>query len=94
LSFFYLDPRQGPAGGLVEPAPRLATLTGARIGALWNNRPGGDVVLRETIRILDRRHEFADVCFVKKPYLGNEAPEAVLQELEARVDAALVGIGD
>lgn len=94
MRFEYLDPRQGPIGGRVAPAPRLATLDGARIGILWNGRPGGDTVLREIARILDERHRFADVCFVAKPYLGNEAPEAMLDELQARVDAAIVGVGD
>lgn len=89
-----LDPRQGPTGGMVEPAPRVATLKGVRLGILWNNRPGGDKVLRRIVRDLQERHEFADVFFTKKPYIGNEAPEAILEELQGRVDAAIVGVGD
>jgi hypothetical protein len=94
VSYVFLDPRQGPTGGLVEPAQRPADLKGLRIGVLWNNRPGGDKVLRQIVRILNERHEFADVYFTKKPYIGNEAPEAIIQDLRSRVDAAIVGVGD
>jgi len=89
-----LNPRQGPTGGRVEPAPRVGALKGVRLGILWNNRPGGDKVLRGIVQDLQRRHELADVYFTKKPYIGNEAPEAVLEELQGRVDAAIVGVGD
>jgi len=94
VGFVFLDPRQGSVGGLVEPAKRPASLKGLRIGLLWNNRPGGDKVLRELVRILDELHQFASVYFTKKPYIGNEAPEAVIQDLRSRVDAAIVGVGD
>jgi len=94
MSIEILDPRQGPTGGMVEPAKRAGTLRGIRLGILWNNRPGGDKVLREIVRVLEERHEFEDVYFTKKPYIGNEAPQEVIDELVNRIDAAIVGVGD
>lgn len=94
MGFVFLDPRQGPSRGAVEPARRLPTLDGKRVGILWNNRPGGDKVLKELARLLQERHEISDVYFTKKPFIGNEAPDDVLEEVLAHADAAIVGVGD
>jgi hypothetical protein len=94
MSFVYLDPRQDSLTGTVVPARRAATLDGKRVGVLWNNRPGGDIILRELIRLLRERHELADVYFTKKQTIGNGAPEDVLDDLVAHADVAIVGVGD
>ena len=94
MGYVFLDPRQGLSTGAVEPAERLASLDGKRIGVLWNNRPGGDKLLHELVRLLGERHDLADVYFTKKPFIGNEAPEDVIEEVLAHADAAIVGVGD
>ena len=39
----------------IQPAPRLAELTGKRIGLWWNMKSGGDVALDRTAQLLAQR---------------------------------------
>jgi hypothetical protein len=94
MGFVFLDPRQGPSTGAVVPAHRLASLAGRRVGVLWNNRPGGDRLLRHLAQLLHQKYEFSEVYFTKKTFIGNAAPQEVIDDLATRVDAAIVGVGD
>lgn len=94
MAFVFLDPRQGPSTGAVVPADRLTALTGKRIGILWNNRPGGDRLLRHVAESLDQKYEFSEIYFAKKTFIGNAAPPEIIADLASRVDAAIVGVGD
>jgi hypothetical protein len=94
MSFVFLDPRQKSKFGLLDPAKRLTTLRGKRIGILWNNRPCGDALLRNVAEALNAKYGLEDVYFTKKTFIGNAAPDAIIEELAARVDAAIVGVGD
>jgi hypothetical protein len=94
MAFVFLDPRQGPSTGAVVPAKRLTSLTGKRLGILWNNRPGGDALLTHVAESLKQKYELAEVYFTKKTFIGNAAPQEVIDDLASRVDAAIVGVGD
>jgi hypothetical protein len=94
MAFVFLDPRQGPKSGLVDPAKRLTSLGGKRIGILWNNRPRGDALLRHVAEVLNKKYGFAEVYFTKKTFIGNAAPDEIIEDLASRVDAAIVGVGD
>ena len=95
MTFEFLSPRQGPTRGLVNPAPRPSTISGKRLGLLWNNQVGGDYTLKRISEILDELHGLADVFFIKKPYLGNAAPDEILDAIEAAgVEIAVAGVGD
>jgi len=89
-----LDPRLTPGARRVAPAPRLESLTGKRLGLLWNNRLGGDRLLRHVGEVLKENHGLAEVYFTKKTFVGNAAPEEVIDDLVAKVDAVVVGVGD
>ncbi|MCC6856290.1 MAG: hypothetical protein IT189_09545 [Microbacteriaceae bacterium] len=89
-----LDPRLRPGAHKVEPAPRLESLAGKRLGILWNNRLGGDALLRHVGDILQEKCGIADVYFTKKTFVGNAAPNEVLDDLVRQVDAVVVGVGD
>lgn len=89
-----LDPTLKPGGRVVTPAPRLETLTNKRLGILWNNRLGGDKLLKHVGQLLQETCGVAEVYFTKKTYIGNAAPPEVLNELLGRVDAVIVGVGD
>jgi hypothetical protein len=89
-----LDPRILPGARKVAAAPRLESLTGKRLGLLWNNRLGGDRLLRHVGEVLTERYGVAAVYFTKKTFVGNAAPEEILDDLVARVDAVVVGVGD
>ena len=92
-----LDPRGAVSlsnhGGL---SPRLDTLAGKRVVAIWNGRrPGpGREVLAGVLAWLDKRYGLADHRVIQKPYVGNEAPRAILSEVISSSDAALTGVGD
>lgn len=89
-----LDPRLKPGARKVEPAPRLESLAGKRLGILWNNRLGGDALLRHVGSTLKDRYGLAEVYFTKKTFVGNAAPAEILDDLVNRVDAVVVGVGD
>jgi hypothetical protein len=94
MAFTFLDPRQGPKSGLVDPARRVTTLSGKRVGILWNNRPRGDALLRSVAEALNQKYGLEEVYFTKKTFIGNAAPAELIEELAARVDVAIVGVGD
>jgi hypothetical protein len=94
MAFVFLDPRQGPSRGAVVPASRLTSLAGARLGILWNNRPGGDQLLQQVAEFLNQKGELAEIYFTKKMFIGNAAPPEIIDDLASRVDAAIVGVGD
>ena len=94
MAFVFLDPRQGPKTGTVAPAERLTSLQGKKLGILWNNRPRGDKLLKYVADVLEQKYGFAEVYFSKKTYIGNAAPQEIIDDLASRVDAAIVGVGD
>lgn len=89
-----LDPRLKKTTRGVEPAPRLESLTNKRIGILWNNRLGGDRLLKHVGSLLEKRYGAAEIYFTKKTFVGNAAPAEVLNDLASRVNAVVVGVGD
>lgn len=94
MSITFLDPRVGPSTGAVVPANRLTSLTKKRLGLLWNNRPGGDRLLKQIADVLQQKYDLAEVYFTKKTFIGNAAPAEIINDLASRVDAAIVGVGD
>jgi hypothetical protein len=89
-----LDPRLKSGGRTVTPATRLETLTNKRLGILWNNRLGGDKLLKHVGQLLQDTYGVAEVYFTKKTFIGNAAPPEVIDDLLTRVDAVIVGVGD
>ena len=94
MTMIVLNPRQGPSAGVVVPAKRLASLANKRLGLLWNNRPGGDWLLKHIAELLDRKYHLAETYFTMKTFIGNAAPAEIIDELVSRVDAVIVGVGD
>ena len=89
-----LDPRQKPSAAMVVPAKRLTTLRNKRLGLLWNNRLGGDRLLKYVAELLDQKYHLAGIYFTKKTFIGNAAPPEIIDDLVSRVDAVVVGLGD
>lgn len=89
-----LDPRLKKVSRVVPPAPRLEALANKRVGILWNNRLGGDRLLKHVGTLLQTQHGVSEIYFTKKTFVGNAAPKEVLDDLLSRVDAAVVGVGD
>jgi hypothetical protein len=72
-------------------APRLKTLSGARVGILDNCKEFADVVLRGVAEVLQREHGVAGIRFWQKSYLGIPSPYA--EEMAAQCDAVINGVG-
>jgi hypothetical protein len=89
-----LDPRLIPGERRVAAAPRLESLAGKRLGILWNNRLGGDRLLKHVGDVLRQKYGLADVYFTKKTFVGNAAPTEIIDDLVGRVDAVVAGVGD
>ena len=92
--FIALDPRLGPSTGAVVPARRLTSLANKRLGLLWNNRAGGDLLLKHVAALLHQKYRLAEIYFTKKTFIGNAAPAEIIDDLVARSDAVIVGVGD
>ncbi|MFQ5860771.1 MAG: hypothetical protein ACE5IG_04375 [Dehalococcoidia bacterium] len=89
-----LNPTAGPATGRVHLAPRMESLDGKVLGAIWNSRPHGDKILRMVIDLLRERFEIKEVLFRRKPYLGNMAPQEMYDEFAQKCDVVITGVGD
>jgi hypothetical protein len=90
-----LDPKAPPVIGKLVRAPRLHSLDNARVGILWNGRAHGDHIMKEVVGLLRERHGVQLIKVLHKAYIGNVAPPSFFDEMvAARVDAAVVGVGD
>ncbi len=91
-------------GELISPAgvPRMAeaalrarpaTLAGAVLGVLENNKEFSDWVLDRVRDRLRASVGIREVVQRRKHHLAQPASPAILEELRARCDAVLVGVG-
>lgn len=94
MPLIVLDPRLASSAHTVVPAKRLTSLTNKRLGLLWNNRLGGDRLLKNVAELLHQKYHFAEIYFTKKTFIGNAAPPEIIDDLASRVDAVVVGLGD
>ena len=94
MKLVVLDPRRESTNREVVPAKRLASLANKRLGLLWNSRAGGDRLLKRVAELLHTKYNLAEIYFTKKIFIGNAAPPEVIDDLLARVDAVVVGVGD
>lgn len=94
LQVTVLNPTAGPATRKFRRAPRLNTLDGKVLGAIWNSRVHGDKIINSVATLLKERYGVKDFVLRKKPYLGNIAPKEILDELVAKCDAVITGVGD
>ena len=89
-----LDPTSGPVASKKALSPRLDSLSGKTLGVIWNGRLPGDLILNRMIEILKETHDIKEVVFRGKPYIGNIAPNEIFDEMSARCDAVVAGVGD
>jgi hypothetical protein len=89
-----LDPTSGTVATKGAVSPRLDTLSGKTLGVIWNGRLPGDLILNRMIEILKERYTIKEVVFREKPYIGNVAPDEIFDEIAARCDAVVSGVGD
>jgi hypothetical protein len=78
-----------------EPAPRrLTTLDGATVGLLGNSKLNADAILGAIGELLGQRYALeAVVARMKQNFSLPAAPE-IVEEMAARCDVVLAGVGD
>ena len=74
-------------------SPRPGTLEGATLGILENNKEFSDWVLDRVRDRLRASFEIAEVVQRRKHHLAQAAAPEILEELSARCDAVLLGVG-
>ncbi|TMD27673.1 MAG: hypothetical protein E6J04_16735 [Chloroflexi bacterium] len=90
--FVVLDPTLEVEAAKVERAPRVAEVR--RIGLLDNGKPNSEKVLQMVAAKVAEAYPGVQVTYYRKPGAYRPAPSALLDQVAAENDVALVGIGD
>lgn len=90
--FVVLDPTLEVEAAKVEFAPRAAEVK--RIGLLDNGKPNSEKVLKMVAAMVAEAYPGVQVTYYRKPGAYRPAPSALLDQVAAENDVALVGIGD
>ncbi len=88
------DPRGRVDVQQVAPAPRVAGLTGLRLGILDNTKWNAGRLLRKTASRLGDRYGFAAVNYYRKESFAKAADPALIAVIAADNDIVLTAIGD
>jgi hypothetical protein len=89
-----VDPTTQPLPAAFDGAPRLSSLTGARIGLIDDSKRNADVLLQELAEVLRTRYEIGEVRWHRKPSASRPADPAAMQELAQHCDAVVIAVGD
>ena len=88
------DPRGVVEAERVTPPPRVAALTGLRLGVLDNTKWNANRLLRKTAAQLEARFRFGAVTYYRKEIFSKDADPDLLKTIAAENDAVLTAIGD
>ena len=88
------DPRGRVDAARVEPAPRVAALSGLRLGVLDNTKWNANRLLRKTAALLEERHGIGAIGYYKKESFSKYADPALIAAIAAANDIVLTAIGD
>jgi hypothetical protein len=90
-----VDPTGGEmAAPVFVPAPRPARLRGLRLGLLNNSKSGSEAILRGLAAILDAEFAWRDVVHLTKHSASLPPAPGLMDELRARADLVITGVGD
>jgi len=89
-----LDPTSRGQRKKLKMAVRPDRLEGKVVGSLWNNKPGGDILLDRFTRLLDGRFHLAKTLKRTKPYASSGADIGMLDGLSAECDLVIIAVGD
>ncbi|MEO7020244.1 MAG: hypothetical protein ABI234_08855 [Ktedonobacteraceae bacterium] len=87
-----LDPTLEVQVARVERAPRSGQIH--VLGLLDNGKPNSDRLLNKVGMLLREQHPDLQVKYYRKSSAYRPAPTALLDQMLAECDSALVGIGD
>jgi hypothetical protein len=93
-----IDPTIGPAAeaerGRAVLAERPASLSGLRLGLLANTKRNAEQFLDQVGKLLAAQYGVQTVRAATKPSITDTAPEQILDDLRARCDVVVTGVGD
>jgi len=87
-----LDPTLEVQAAQIERAARPAQMH--TLGLLDNGKPNSDKLLRQVATLLSERYPALEIKYYRKPGAYRPAPSALLDQVAAECDSAVVGIGD
>ncbi|GAC1568280.1 MAG: hypothetical protein NVS3B14_16980 [Ktedonobacteraceae bacterium] len=90
--FIVLDPTLEVETMRKERAPRPRAFQ--RVGLLDNGKPNSDKLLKKIAALLEARYPGVQINYYRKPGTYRPAPNALLDQVAAECDVALIGIGD
>ncbi len=90
--FIVLDPTLEVETTHQERAPRPAVFR--TIGLLDNGKPNSDKLLKKVAAMLESRYPGVQINYYRKPGAYRPASNALLDQVAAECDVAIVGIGD
>jgi hypothetical protein len=73
---------------------RLTTLDGATVGLLGNTKLNADAILAAIGALLGQRYALETVVARTKPSFSHPAPPAIVDEMVAKCDVVIAGVGD
>ena len=89
----FLDPRAAVTPNDQPLVPGLDTLEGKIIGIIDNGQANSTDMFKELSRLLQDRLHTREVLFKTKPTHMQGAPKAIMEEVIARCDAVITGLG-
>lgn len=90
----FLDPTVGSVSRRIAYAPRPASLAGLRIGLVDNTKVNAEKLLDAIACILERDYGAASHVIRRKRTSGSAPHAEIIEELKARSDVIVAGIGD
>ncbi len=78
----------------IRMAERPSDLNGKALGLLWNQKPNGNLLLKELEERLNGRYRLRGTRMREKALASSEAPSEVIEELSVNSDLVILAIGD
>lgn len=91
--YVLVNPISQPQGATFRGAPRLRSLTNARLGLIDDSKENALELLEELTALLRQRFGIAGVVYHRKPSASKPATPEVIQELAQTCDYVIVAIG-
>jgi len=88
-----LDPRVSMNSENRPSVPGLVTLASRVIGILDNGQANSTTMLQELAKLLEAQCRAREIVFRTKPTHMQGAPRTMIEELAARCDAVITGLG-
>jgi len=88
------DPRGAVETDPLGLSPRVADVSGLRLGVLDNTKWNANRLLRKTVARLEDEFSFATVQYYRKESFSKDADPALIETIAADNDIVLTAIGD